>query len=63
MGSLSFVSGRGITFIIDGPNVEILQDTDLKARIPLIDLLEFAQSHPLKALESAYEKHETKNAP
>lgn len=49
MSSQSFVSGRGITFIIDGPEVEILQDARPAARVPFVDLLEFAQSQTLKS--------------
>ena len=47
MNSLTFVSGRGTTFIIDGPEVEIHREGMSMTRIPFVDLLEFAERHPL----------------
>lgn len=47
MSSLRFVSGRGTTFIIDGPEVEIQREDMPMARVPFLDLLEFAERHPL----------------
>lgn len=52
MSSLNYVSGRGCTFVIDGPDVEIHQDFRPATRLPLVDLLEFAQHHGLRADES-----------
>lgn len=51
MTTSSFVGGRGCTFVVDGPEVEILQDSRPSTRVPLNDLLEFAQNHGLRSGE------------
>ena len=44
-----FIGGRGTKFTHDGPEVEISRDECPVARVPFVDLLEFANNHSLKA--------------
>ncbi|SPF55453.1 hypothetical protein SBF1_830014 [Candidatus Desulfosporosinus infrequens] len=46
---LMFFAGRGTCFEIDGPNVVITRDDVPLSRVPFVDLVEFVNSHPLRA--------------
>lgn len=47
---LIFVAGRGTSFEIVGPDVLVSRDESPIAEIPFVDLLEFAQHHPLQTV-------------
>lgn len=49
---LTFIAGRGTRFEIDGPDVIISRDDLPVSKIPFVDLLEFANNHPLRPKEN-----------
>jgi hypothetical protein len=48
---VAWVAGQGTTFLIDGPDVEVIRDDQPLARVPLVDILAFARQHPLTAAD------------